>query len=86
MSGTGNVVMLGVVLFGECDIQFAVQHLDVEWRIPRRHIRIGETVHHIELAVEHIDGAVSEVCRIEKSALSGRADREAFIDRAAATL
>ena len=78
----GNVVVLGVILHGECNEQLVTENLNVEGGKPRGQVMVGEAFHLIEVLVEHVDGAVAEVRRVQHRAVIGLGDCETLIDRA----
>src|ERR1700726_4105948 len=64
----GEVVMLVRLLLGEGDKELAADVVDPERRKTSRDARIGEALDQVEAAVEHLDGAESEVGRVQEGA------------------
>ena len=72
----------GLPPLGVCDVQIAVQLLDIEGCEPGRDRRILESARHrcpFELFVEYVDPPLAEVGREQERLFSGRPDREARV-------
>src|SRR5215813_184334 len=80
--------MLGSVLLGIGDIEFALQILNVKGGKPGRDIRVrkgtGGEADRSKALVEHVDGASMEISSVEKVTRGSAADGQPFVDRAGA--
>jgi hypothetical protein len=74
--------MLFCVLFGKRNEYMVPENLDAEGRKPLLHFWIGEAIHLVKIAIEHVNGTIAEVRRVKKSSINIRTDRETLVDRA----
>src|SRR5207244_9939451 len=89
VSGTGDVVVAGGVVFGVGDEELSFDVLNAEGRESGRNGRIDEGAeaaaaegHLGEVRVIHVDGAGPEIRCVDEIAGAVVADGESFVDRA----
>jgi hypothetical protein len=74
-----HIILFLCVLFGKRNEYIATQNLYAERRKSLGHIWIGEAVHQVKVAAEHIDRTIAEVRRVKEGSVGIRANREAFV-------
>src|SRR5262245_32931330 len=77
-----HIVMLVCILFGKRNEYIATQNLDAEGRISLLDVWIGEAIHLMKGAIEHVNHTIAEICRVKEGSISIRTDRETLVDRA----
>jgi hypothetical protein len=81
-----HIVVLFCVLFGKRNEDIAIQNLDTEGRKPVLDVWIGEAVHLLKGAVEHVNRTIAEVRRVKEGSVGIGADRETLVHGASAAM
>src|ERR1700738_51425 len=86
VAGTGDVIVLCIVLQCESNEQVVIEDLHVEGRIACRHMPIGKAIHLVEVLVEDIDRSIPEVCRVKEGTILGLSNRKTLVDGSSTAL